>query len=170
MRWKLKDTVAKCIRPRSGEGCAAWTFVMRKPQNLAQAETKQKGKKTQNKPKFIYQNRNCTTENEHRWFIKEAGTRDSSFCNYWKTCPTTNWVMVCLMMSHFPLILNVSGITNTDHINWTDHKQPLWKIKKSITVPYLMKKSFRYDLNDSTSESCGRSESARCHPIKNCNL
>lgn len=49
------------------------------------------------------------------WFTEKAGTRDSGFCNYWKTCPTTNllsWLMVCLMMSHFPLILIVSRITN----------------------------------------------------------
>lgn len=72
MRWKLKDTVAKCVRPRSGEGCTAWTFVMRKPQTLAQTETKQKGKKKIKKHKT---NQNSSTKTE---IVKQKTNTDDS--------------------------------------------------------------------------------------------
>lgn len=66
MRWKLKDLLVECAPPHSGKECALRTFVMRKPQDLAQVE------KTQNKTnplpsknaatkstKILQQNKNC---------------------------------------------------------------------------------------------------------------
>lgn len=78
--------------------------------------------KSSTKTKTVKQKVNIV---KYRWFTKEAGTRDSGFCDYWKTCLTTNWRMVRAMMSLFPLILNVSRITNKACINWTDRKQRL---------------------------------------------
>lgn len=134
MRWKLKDLLAESVHPvpekvvladfRHAKTTRSGTSGKNKTKPTAKKKLQQNQLKCSSKTETVKEKMNIVTL---RWFTEEAGTRDSGFCNYWKTCPTTNvlsWLMVCLMMSHFPLILIVSRFTNrgcSDVLPWIDH-------------------------------------------------